>query len=205
LGLNNEMLHEQPSELSKYFGTGLHLWQYPNQLSRYLVWLAFNAKHVKSYMEIGCRWGGTFILITEWLKKIGARLDYAVAVDPIEPTPFIKRYMDISGIPIVYRNEMSTAPEFRKYYDACRPEFVFIDGDHTMLGVMNDHLLARKSAKIIVHHDVTSQACPDTTLFWSYVRTAEDAFEFAEFTDQYDSVKGSFLGIGVLKRRLLAG
>jgi hypothetical protein len=26
-------------------------------------------------------------------------------------------------------------------------------------------------------------------------------FEFFEFVDQYDSVKGSFLGIGAMKRR----
>src|SRR5690348_6713073 len=39
LGLNDEMLQEQPRELSAYFGRGLHLWQYPNQLARYLRWL----------------------------------------------------------------------------------------------------------------------------------------------------------------------
>lgn len=44
LGLNNEMLDEQPQELQKYFGKGLHLWQYPPQLAGYLVWLAHNAK-----------------------------------------------------------------------------------------------------------------------------------------------------------------
>ena len=44
LGLNNEMLHEQPQELKKYFGKGLHLWQYPSQLARYSVWLIHNAK-----------------------------------------------------------------------------------------------------------------------------------------------------------------
>ena len=43
LGLNNEIFsNEQPPELSSYFGRGLHLWQYPNQLARYLAWLTKN-------------------------------------------------------------------------------------------------------------------------------------------------------------------
>jgi hypothetical protein len=37
LGLNDEFLHAQPSELSASFGTGLHIWQYPSQLADYLV------------------------------------------------------------------------------------------------------------------------------------------------------------------------
>ncbi|QOZ33873.1 hypothetical protein [Bradyrhizobium sp. CCBAU 53421] len=40
LGLNDELLHEQPPELAPSFGKGLHLWQYPNQLAPYLAWLA---------------------------------------------------------------------------------------------------------------------------------------------------------------------
>lgn len=202
VGLNNEALNEQPAELSQYFGKGLHLWQYPNQLSHYLVWLSHNARSIKSYMEIGCRWGGTFILINEWLKKIGAELEYSIAVDPIEPTPFIRHYIELSDTPVVYINKFSSDPEFLSYMSHSRPEIVFIDGDHTMRGVMIDHLSARKTAKIIVHHDIVSSICPDTALFWSYAKLAEDNFEFAEFVQQYDSVNGSFLGIGVMKRKL---
>jgi cephalosporin hydroxylase len=201
LGLNNEMLREQPEELSEYFGKGLHLWQYPNQLSRYLVWLAHNASNVTSYMEIGCRWGGTFILVNEWLKKIGATLKFSVAVDPIEPTPFIKRYIKVSNTPVLYHQKFSSDPEFLNYVTHSKPDMVFIDGDHTMRGVMIDHAAARRVAKIIVHHDVASDACPDTSLFWSYVKLVEDGFEAADFVQQYESVRGSFLGIGVLKRK----
>jgi hypothetical protein len=201
LGLNNELLKEQPPELEAYFGKGLHLWQYPSQLSRYLVWLTYNARDIRSYMEIGCRWGGTFILVTEWLKKVGAKLDFAIAVDPIEPTPFIKRYIELSQTPVVYLKTLSTSPEFMASFAHARPEFVFIDGDHTMRGVMIDHLTARRSARIIAHHDVSSRACPDTTLFWSYAKAAETEFEAAEFMQQYASVGASYLGIGVMKRK----
>ena len=186
--------------MNPYFGTGLHLWQYPNQLSKYLTWLAFNASSVRIYMEIGCRWGGTFILVCEWLRKIGAPLEYAVAVDPIPSTPFLSRYAEISAIPIIYKEMLSTAPEFKNFAMSIKPEMVFIDGDHSMAGVMNDHALARRFAKIIVHHDVQSQVCPATTLFWSYLKLAEENFTASEFIDQYASVNGSFLGLGALKR-----
>jgi hypothetical protein len=95
LGLNDESLHEQPPELSASFGKGLHIWQYPSQLAGYLVWLAKNSAGIESYMEIGCRWGGTFILISEWIRKTGGRLRAVTCVDPIEPTPFIEAYFDL--------------------------------------------------------------------------------------------------------------
>jgi cephalosporin hydroxylase len=201
IGLNNEMLSEQPSELNAYFGTGLHLWQYPNQFSKYLVWLAYNARDIKSYMEVGCRWGGTFIIVMEWLKKIGCDLNFGVAVDPIPSTPFIAEYMRLSSIPILYYQGFSNSDDFKTYHSNSRPDMVFVDGDHSMFGVMNDHLLVRETAKIIVHHDVVSVQCPDTTLFWNYVKNAESEFSYAEFLDQYESVNGSFLGIGVLRRK----
>jgi hypothetical protein len=201
LGLNDELLNQQPKELSQFFGKGLHIWQYPNQLSRYLVWLAFNARAVKSYMEIGCRWGGTFIVITEWLRKIGAPLEFAVAVDPIPETPFVQRYRQISEIPVQYLQMYSNSKQFLEYQRYSRPDMVFVDGDHEMAGVMTDHIHARRVANIIVHHDVSNQACVWTSMFWQYLKNAEDGFEATEFTHQYPSVAGNYLGIGVLKRK----
>ena len=203
LGLNNESLTEQPPELSQYFGTGLHLWQYPNQLAKYLAWLAKNATGVRSFLEIGCRWGGTFILVNEWLKRIGAPIEKSVAIDPIPVTPFMMRYIEISSTPVIYKECFSTDPAFGIFCADFKPEMVFIDGDHGLACVMNDHLLFRESAKIIVHHDVSSNACPETSLFWNYVSNAETEFTARAFTDQYASVSGSFLGIGALVRRSL--
>lgn len=201
LGLNNEMLNEQPPELSPYFGTGLHLWQYPNQLAKYLVWLARNATSVRRFLEIGCRWGGTFILVNEWLKRIGAPIEMSAAVDPIPATPFISRYVEVSATPVIYKECFSTDLDFAEFSKEFAPDMIFIDGDHRMAGVMNDHLLFRQTAKIIVHHDVSSDMCPDTSLFWKYISNAEDQFTARSFIDQYASVKGSFLGIGALIRK----
>lgn len=201
LGLNDEYLEQQPSELSPYFGKGVHLWQYPSQLAQYLVWLAHNAKAIRHYTEIGCRWGGTFILINEWLKKIGAPIEFSLAIDPIPPTPFVEKYRESSSTPVHYIQDFSSSKSVIDYLSALRSDMVFIDGDHSIQGVMFDHLLVRNTAQIIVHHDIASQACPGTSLFWSYAKQAENHFDNWEFTQQYDSVEGNFLGIGVLKRK----
>lgn len=202
LGLNNEGLNEQPAELSQFFGRGLHLWQYPSQLARYLVWLGHNAKTMRSYCEIGCRWGGTFILVNEWLKRIGAPIEFALAIDPIPRTPFIQRYIELSSTPVVYLQDVSTSERVKEYLHIVRPQMVFVDGDHTIEGVMMDHLSVRNFADIIVHHDVNSDSCPATTLFWSYARQAESDFVPFQFVQQYESVQGSYLGIGVLSRKM---
>jgi hypothetical protein len=210
LGLNDEILDEQPSELFPFVGRGLHIWQYPCQLAPYLVWLSENAVGVRSYMEIGCRWGGMFVLISEWLRKIGADLNCLCAIDPIEPTPFIEEYFKMlrqeasagaSAIEPLYLRALSTSDEARQAVERMRPDFVFIDGDHTLQGALSDHLLVRDKAEIIVHHDVHSAACPGTTQLWAALKILERyEFEAVEFIGQYHSVPSNFLGIGALKR-----
>ncbi|MHC2334002.1 hypothetical protein [Bradyrhizobium sp. USDA 4454] len=60
----------------------------------------------------------------------------------------------------------------------------------------------RSHASTIVGHDIHSQACPDTTLLWTALKQFEaPSFDMVEFTSQYPSVHGSFLGIGAMKRR----
>ena len=210
LGLNDEILHEQPPELSPFFGRNLHIWQYPCQLAPYLVWLSENATSVTTYMEIGCRWGGMFVLVSEWLRKIGAELKCLCAMDAIEPSPFIEEYFKMlreeasagaSAIEPLYLRALSTSDEARQVVERIRPDFVFIDGDHTLEGALSDHMLVRDNADIIVHHDVHSSVCPGTTQLWATLKRLERyEFEAVEFIAQYGSVPSNFLGIGALKR-----
>jgi cephalosporin hydroxylase len=202
--LNNENLHEQPPELNKYFGTGLFIWQNPKQFSKYIVWLLKNAKDCSSYLEIGCRWGGTFIVICEVLRRINPNFKLAIAADIIEKTPFIVRYMEIakeSGFEIIYFKGSSTSVDFEKLIKEQAPEIAFIDGDHTLAGALKDHLLARKYSRIIVHHDVFSYSCPDTTLLWDSLKELETKWETIEFVEQYKSVENPYLGIGILYKK----
>jgi hypothetical protein len=207
LGLNDEESHEQPTELSRYFGTGLYLWQYPIQLAPYLVWLSGNAGAVKCYMEIGCRWGGTFILTVEWLRKNGAELNAVVAVDPIDQSPLIDEYFKLlqseaRSVAALYIHAPSTSVDVLDVIKRLQPDFVFIDGDHSLKGAITDHMLVRDCARIIVHHDVVSQSCRDTMQLWSILKELErHDFKFCEFTEQYKSVHSSYLGIGVMQKR----
>jgi hypothetical protein len=205
LGLNNELTIHQPPELAHLFGMGLHIWQYPNQLADYLVWVAGNCSGIKSYMEIGCRWGGMLILTSEWLRKNGADLKSITAIDPIEPSPLIKTYFHLlQDVETTYIRELSTSAKAKEAVDQVKPDYVFIDGDHSLRGVILDHMLVRDHAKIIAHHDISSpNICPDTTFFWDTMKELESsAFESSEFVDQYASVPGRNLGIGTLKRKI---
>src|SRR5208337_2117756 len=148
LGLNDEGLAEQPPELSASFGNGLHIWQYPNQLAAYLVWLGANAVGITSYMEIGCRWGGMFILISEWLRRHGAPLQSLLAVDLFDPPPLIAAYFGLlsgvaapAAIEAVYLCASSRSPEVRAAVERLRPSCVFIDGEHQLWGAYSDHVL----------------------------------------------------------------
>jgi hypothetical protein len=203
LGLNDETLTEQPPEFSASFGKGLHIWQYPNQLAAYLVWLAKNVDGITSYMEIGCRWGGTFILVSEWIRKNGGRLHSITAVDPLEMSPLIQAYFDLlrghaaAGHPPVeatYFCDLSTSLAVREAVERICPGLVFIDGNHELRGALSDHMLVRPYTRIIVHHDVCSQSCLDTAFLWETLKKLEaHEFDFVEFVDQYPSVKAYFL------------
>jgi hypothetical protein len=206
LGLNDENLNEQPPELADHQGRGIFIFQYPNQLSQYLVWLAANAKNIRKYVEIGVRWGGTFIFTSEWLRRIGAPLELVAAIDPINPSPLVEEYFKIlSDDPLapngLYVQEFSTSATAKAFVESERPDMVLIDGDHSFNGALSDHVTVREHASIIVHHDIASDACPDTTNMWRCLQSLEPDFEFATFDAQYPSVNGSFLGIGAMMRK----
>jgi predicted O-methyltransferase YrrM len=201
IGLNNEVLSEQPPELEQYYGKGLFIWQNPKQFSKYIVWLLENARNCSSYLEIGCHWGGTFIVICETLRRANPNFKWAITVDLTERTPFVERYAKIaqnSGFEIMYFRGSSTSKEFIDLINEKKPDISFIDGDHRIFGALQDHMLVREYSKIIIHHDISSDACPETTLLWNTLKELEYERSYVEFTDQYPSVSGKYLGIGIL-------
>ena len=48
----------------------------------------------------------------------------------------------------------------------------------------------------MVFHDIFSSVCPGVVNFWNEIKTNYTHFEF---TEQYDSVNGNFLGIGLIE------
>jgi cephalosporin hydroxylase len=201
VGLNKESLGELAPELKEYFGTGLYIWQNPKQFTKYVSWLLKNAGNCKSYVEIGSRWGGTFIVTCEVLHRISPNFKHATAADLINKTPFIERYEKIAsecGVEVNYFKGSSTSVDFKNLLNKIRPDITLIDGDHSIKGALADHMLIRQFSRIIVHHDICSDTCPESTLLWNSLKQLESGMNFYEFNEQYSSLKGNYFGIGVL-------
>jgi hypothetical protein len=203
VGLNNELLNEQPKEFEKHYGKGLGLrvWQYPNQFSSYLNFISSYVKNINSYLEIGCRHGGTFILSTEYFLRLNSNFNRSVAIDIIDPSPILSEYVEFNKLS-EFEKINSLSPEFRDYISNNFFDIIFVDGDHSYEGVKNDSELTKDKCNIQVFHDIASDCCPGVVNYWKEVKNNyKDTHDFYEFVDQYDSVSGSYLGIGVAVRK----
>lgn len=193
LGMNNECLNEMPSELEKYYGKGLKFWQYPNQFSKFLKYI--HGKKINTYLEIGCRWGGTFVIINEFIKQTSPNL-ISYACDIIAPSELIKEYSSIANIHYIQGNSKDRETLLSKL--PSQVDFIFIDGDHYGDGPEIDYQTALQlNPKYIMFHDIVSSVCPDVVDIWNRIKNKHK--NYFEFTDQYDSISGSYLGIGVIE------
>ena len=199
LGFNTEKLREQP-KIVKENGGGLLIWQYPNQFSKYLCLL--RTLNISSYIEIGCRWGGTFVLTSEYLKMFNT-LNKNVAVDIID-SPVLNYCLNNNNSEFIKAS--SHSEEFKNYITTNYFDLIFIDGDHSYNGVKNDYNISKNSGKIFVFHDIVNDMCLGVIQFWNELKNNEsDIYDFFEFTEQYEDVltdtHQKFLGIGVAVKK----
>lgn len=190
LGMNNENLSEMPIELSSYFGKGLKFWQYPNQLNLYLKQLS--KYKINSYLEIGCRWGGTFIITTEFLKKTNQNVKgYACDINPI--SDILTEYKNYSDFNYLHMSSF----DLNRNIINNDIDLILIDGDHSYEGLKRDFETSKQfNPKYISFHDISSDVCPGVVKFWNEIK---ENYTHYEYTNQYDSVNGSFLGIGLIE------
>jgi hypothetical protein len=188
LGLADDVPHVLPAELQPYVGKGLRHWQYPNQFAPYLAKLS--TLPIRSYLEIGVRHGGTFLITSEVLKP-----ERAVAVD-------IDRVPALDGHEFVQVDSRSR--RFRRLARSQTWDLVLVDGNHAYEAVRNDVDTVREHANVIALHDIVDDASPGVTRAWAELRR-EPGFEFFEFTAQYDEVVervgNTVLGIGLAVRK----
>jgi hypothetical protein len=190
LGMNGENDRELPKELSQHFNKGIRFWQYPNQFAPYLKQLS--KYEIKSYLEIGCRWGGTFIITNEILNKVnGDILSYAC--DIIPPSKVLNEYKNYSNFTYLNKDSKLLSRDIINH----DIDLIMIDGDHSYTGLSRDFDVSKQfNPKYITFHDIYSDVCPDVVKFWSEIK---DQYKHYEFIDQYDSVNGKFLGIGLIE------
>jgi hypothetical protein len=197
LGLNGEILHEFPSQLYPWCGRGILSWQYPIQFAKYLTYLS--EKNIRSYVEIGCRFGGTFIMVVEYLRRF-SDLNVAVALD-IERAVIMDGYARHT-VGIDYKIASSRDPEIISWLGARKWDLAFIDGDHTYEGCSSDFQAVRECATIIGLHDIVSHACPGVVRTWQEIRRVVPSNRIFEAIDQYRDVRDrtnmTFLGIGLV-------
>jgi cephalosporin hydroxylase len=190
LGMNGENVHEMPTHLSQHYNVGLKFWQYPNQFSKYLKLLS--KFKISSYLEIGCRWGGTFVITNEILKLKNKNVK-AFACDLIDKSNILNEYSNHSDFKFIQINSMHLDKE--NIQD--QVDLIFIDGDHSYDGVKIDFERSLQySPKYVVFHDIASDACQGVVMFWNEIK---NNYKHHEFVEQYDSVSGSYLGIGVIE------
>jgi len=179
-----------PTHLSQHYNIGLRFWQYPNQLSKYLKLLS--TFKINSYLEIGCRWGGTFVITNEFLKLKNKNVK-AFACDIIEMSDILTEYSKHSDFKYLFIN--STLLDKENVQEQI--DLILIDGDHSYNGVKIDFERSLQySPKYVVFHDIKSDACGGVVKFWDEIK---NNYKHHEFIEQYESVNGSYLGIGLIE------
>ncbi|MEL6942334.1 MAG: class I SAM-dependent methyltransferase [Bacteroidota bacterium] len=202
LGLNDENLQEFPEELYTYCGYGLRHWQYPKQFVPYLIHLS--QYPIQSYLEIGVRHGGTFLITLNYLKKFNS-FQKAFAVDIVKNDALLNQSEKIGDFRFLQMD--SNGKTFQEFMEQVQEiDLVLIDGNHEESYCRNDFETVKPYANLIAFHDIVSNACPGVVKVWKEVKSEySNEYEFFEFIDQYESVikrtGKSFLGIGLAVRK----
>lgn len=203
-GMNDEQTFELPKDFEPYMGWGIKFWQNPRQLSKLITQI--RNYEVNSYLEIGVRWGGTFIIMNEVLKHTDPYIQ-SFANDFIEESEILKTYQkmfSVHGHGFSYLRMDSNFPYF--FYNIGpmihKPQptidMVFIDGCHMYWCIKEDYQRALNlGAKYIIFHDIVSQTSKPSAIAWNDIKKKHR--KTYEFIDQYDSIKGKYMGIGVIE------
>lgn len=191
LGLNDEGMHEFPAYLHDFCGDGLRLWQYPIQFGKYLVQLS--TLNIQSYLELGVRHGGSFIVTTEYLARFNPLLT-AIGIDVI-PWPSMSEYRSVNPR-ASFRTFNSKSVEFMQFVKTSGPfDLVFIDSHHEEFQCRQEVSFLEKYSNIIALHDISNSSCPGVAKVWQELK-ASDNFVCFEYVDQYLE-SGPYMGIGL--------
>lgn len=200
-----EHLAEFPARLHPRCGRGLGLWQYPCQFARYLDFV--RQFPVRTYVEVGVAAGGTFMFTHEFLRKRAPLHSYAVDIAPPGGVCYLGGAGPFAGQLDAFLAAGSdreffrgTSADFARARPGLDIDLLLIDGDHSYEGVKADVAALAGRAALVAFHDITNDAVPGVGQFWRELREAHPDSTH-EFAQQYDGVRGTYLGIGVWVRR----
>ncbi len=202
LGLNDEELFNFPEKLIKYTGKGLQSWQYPSQFGKYLIKLT--DYKINSYIEIGAKHGGTFIITTEYLNKFNL-INKAIAID-LFSIKGVNEYKKSNSFCKSYAIN-SRSLKFKNLIERHGPfDLALIDGDHSYEGCKSDFLTMKNHCKILAFHDIVGMGVPGVVKLWNELKDKySDEYDFFEFIDQYSEVKDktnkTWLGLGLAVKK----
>lgn len=192
LGLHDPIDGAVPDDLLAFTGKGLSIWQRPNELAAYLVWLATRPP-IRSYLEIGVESGGSFIATIEYLRRFHP-LSLAIGVDPNLSSPVRDYVTRTDGAYFLIGTQASN--ELRGLVEkAGGIDLIFIDGDHSHEGVRADWRFARECGRYVAFHDVAAECLPGVMSLWSEIRSAY--VQTVDFVDA-DWKPNRWAGIGLV-------
>lgn len=174
------------------------------KLTEYLV-----NKNIKTTVEIGTKFGGTFFIWCSLLKGVKISLDIPDGIHGgVSKKDFLKRNVDFlskfKGVCFIEGNShhLTTLDKLKKTLKGVSIDFLFIDGDHTYDGVKKDYEMYStlvNSGGIIVFHDINdTQRHRERNVFvgkfWEEIKNTEK--EYFEINSNKD-----WAGIGVLIKK----
>jgi len=180
LGLNDDGLQDFPEFLRAHCGTGLRIWQYPSEFSRYLAYVL--KLGVRSYLELGTRHGGTFVLTVECIDRCNG-LKSAIGID-IMQCPSMSEYAE--GNPKVEFLQVNTqSAEFRRAIDEHGHfDIALIDANHDEEECRKEFEFLKDRCSMVAFHDIANTEFPGVGIVWNDVRTL-DRYRCHEFISDY--------------------
>ncbi len=173
-----------PEFLWSHYNQGLKIWQYPIQFCQLLI--EMTKYKIRTYLEIGVAYGGSFITIIEYLKRKNPDIK-GIFIDPEPQGDLLKEYQKENATSVKYIQDFSH--RLRKHIDFRSTSFdlVLIDGDHDAR--WNDFQLIRNYAQIIAFTNIVHDRLPSNGQVWERIkRTHKKEYEFKEFIVQYEEV-----------------
>jgi hypothetical protein len=166
--------------------------QDPDELFDYLCELYSWKKYINSYYEVGCSKGGTFYIVTAFLKLCNPDFKTAVACDirdKIRDFDSFYNQMKSVGVDVGFEVHNSQKMKVEGNWD-----LVFIDGNHSFEGVLTDYVKWKPHAKFMAFHDISyrgGRRLCGVPSAWNLIRQNYDDYrEFINLDTVYDYPQG---------------